>query len=99
MLFQGIGLDQQSRCCHYHSALDIVSLKCGMCQAYYACYKCHDAMETHSFEPTRASEPFPVLCGVCLRFLSLSDYKSSACPYCQSAFNPNCQRHANIYFT
>ncbi len=41
----GIGLDSSSRCYHYHTKLDIVALKCAVCQKYYACYKCHDALE------------------------------------------------------
>ncbi|HHL9829812.1 TPA: hypothetical protein ACRBSW_001437 [Streptococcus pyogenes] len=36
----GIDLDQEYRCLHYHTPLDIVGLKCAFCQTYYACYHC-----------------------------------------------------------
>ncbi|HGL8834083.1 TPA: CHY zinc finger protein [Streptococcus agalactiae] len=81
----GIGLDSSSRCYHYHTKLDIVALKCAVCQKYYACYKCHDALEEHCFAATKSDEMFPVLCG--------------SCPYCRMLFNPNCQRHDSIYFS
>ena len=35
----GLLVDDQSRCQHYHSTLDIVALKCFECQKYYACYQ------------------------------------------------------------
>lgn len=97
-MFHGLELDSQSRCQHYHSALDIVSLKCKACQRYYACFQCHDSLEEHDFLAASIEEPYPVLCGVCLSYLSLSDYKTGACVHCQSPFNPNCQRHEAIYF-
>lgn len=98
MLFHGLGLDAQSRCQHYHSQLDIASLKCSYCERYYACYRCHDALESHTFKATLSSEPYPVLCGVCLSYLTLKDYKNGTCPVCQSAFNPACYLHDAIYF-
>lgn len=97
-LFYGLDLDQHSRCRHYHSELDIVALKCGKCQRYYACYQCHDALTDHVFQAASANEPHPVLCGVCRQQLSLSDYKTGACPICQSPFNPKCSNHYDIYF-
>lgn len=72
----GIGLDSSSRCYHYHTKLDIVALKCSVCQKYYACYKCHDALEEHCFAATKSDETFPVLCGSCRQMLTLKEYKT-----------------------
>lgn len=95
----GIGLDSSSRCYHYHTKLDIVALKCAVCQKYYACYKCHDALEEHCFAATKSDEMFLVLCGSCRQMLTLKEYKTGFCPYCRMLFNPNCQRHDSIYFS
>ena len=46
----GLDLDEVGRCSHYHGSNDIVALKCGSCQAFYACYRCHDAICDHSFK-------------------------------------------------
>ncbi len=48
---QGLLVDDESRCVHYHSEKDIVSLQCYECKKYYACYQCHNTMETHVFLP------------------------------------------------
>ena len=45
----GLLVDDESRCQHYHTELDIVALKCFQCQKYYACYQCHDSLEDHKF--------------------------------------------------
>ena len=90
--------DQAGRCRHYHSQLDIVALKCAACQKYYACYRCHDEVADHHFVASSKSEPYPVLCGNCFRLLSKKQYLLGYCPYCQTAFNPNCRFHHQIYF-
>ncbi|WP_082385509.1 CHY zinc finger protein [Streptococcus phocae] len=94
----GIACDQNYRCQHYHSELDIVGLKCAACQRYYACFSCHDLLADHTFHPTNQQEPYPVICGGCHRYLSRCDYKLGACPFCRSAFNPACHKHSDIYF-
>ncbi|MFC3927964.1 CHY zinc finger protein [Streptococcus caprae] len=99
MKFYGLGLDSQSRCLHYHTELDIVSLKCQACQRYYACYQCHDSMEDHHFRASLPTEIYPVLCGVCEKLLTKDQYEQGACPYCTSPFNPKCKLHALIYFS
>ncbi|AAV62269.1 unknown protein [Streptococcus thermophilus CNRZ1066] len=43
----GLLVDNESRCQHYHTELDIVALKCFDCLKYYACYQCHDSLEEH----------------------------------------------------
>lgn len=48
---QGLLVDDEGRCVHYHGEKDIVSLQCYECKKYYACYQCHNAIETHVFRP------------------------------------------------
>ncbi|MFD0845206.1 CHY zinc finger protein [Streptococcus saliviloxodontae] len=100
-MIYGLDLDRESRCRHYHSQLDIVALKCFLCQRYYACYKCHNACQNHSFAPYPLSrrEDLVVICGVCHKEMTIADYKEvSACVACQSPFNPRCHLHEAIYF-
>lgn len=94
----GEELDQEGRCRHYHTDLDVVALKCAKCGRYYACYHCHDALEDHSFVPTDETEPYPVLCGSCGQRLTYEEYSKGHCPYCGHPFNPRCSRHHDIYF-
>ncbi len=90
--------DSQGRCIHYHSELDIIANKCGKCGKFYACYRCHDQLEDHSFEPVAPNEKDTVLCGVCQRLFSYDEYsKLKACPQCKSAFNPRCALHKSCY--
>lgn len=98
MTILGIQLDVAGRCQHYHSELDIVALKCDLCQHYYACYQCHDILENHPFQAISIKDSKPILCGNCKTFLSFSKYKLGHCPHCVHPFNPNCQKHHIIYF-
>ena len=98
---QGFLVDKQTRCIHYHSELDIIALQCYDCKKYYACYRCHDSLENHPFEPYPLSliQDKPILCGVCLKLLTYKQYKESlSCPFCFSRFNPGCQNHKERYF-
>lgn len=82
---QGFLVDKQTRCIHYHSKLDIIALQCYDCKKYYACYRCHDSLENHLFEPYPSSliQDKPILCGVCLNLLTYKQYKESlSCPFC-----------------
>lgn len=94
----GINLDKDSRCTHYHGDNDVVALKCNKCQKYYACYKCHDELESHSFVPIAIDEPSPVLCGHCYSKLTFEEYQLGHCITCNHTFNPNCKKHSTIYF-
>ncbi|MDQ0223380.1 CHY zinc finger protein [Streptococcus moroccensis] len=98
-MFYGLEIDGESRCLHYHSPLDVVVLKCGQCQRYYACYECHDALEDHNFLATGPDVEYPVLCGVYKTYLTQQEYQDGACPHCQHPFNPKCALHKSIYFT
>ena len=38
MVIYGVDLDSEGRCRHYHTACDVVALKCSKCQEYFAGY-------------------------------------------------------------
>ncbi len=98
----GIDLDPQTRCGHYHSALDIIAIKMKCCGAYYACKDCHDALADHTAEVWPRSEwnQLAVLCGSCGMELTVAQYLgcSDKCPGCSSPFNPRCRNHYHFYF-
>ncbi|MGT2887969.1 CHY zinc finger protein [Streptococcus didelphis] len=95
----GLDLDKETRCRHYHTARDIAALKCQTCQKYYACYICHDSLESHSFKASSKAEAYPVLCGACRKVMSRLAYEKGYCPYCSKPFNPKCSAHKAIYFS
>lgn len=95
-------VDAETRCAHWHSAVDIVALRCGCCDAFYPCASCHEATVGWAFTPwplARADEP-AVLCGACRTLLTPEAYLASgdACPSCGAAFNPGCRAHHGLYF-
>lgn len=94
----GILVDDESRCQHYHTKLDIIANRCSVCRKLYACYQCHDQLEDHPFGPVNPSDPDSVMCGVCGRTFSYNEYhQCCSCPDCGSAFNPRCSLHKDIY--
>ena len=95
MEIHGLDLDQAGRCRHYHLA--VAALKCSRCQKYYACYRCHDALENHHFMACER-ENWPVLCGICGCLMQFAQYQQGSCPRCGHDFNPGCRRHCQIYF-
>lgn len=101
MKIYGLLVDDESRCIHYHSEKDVIALQCYACKHYYACYQCHNALEDHVFSPypLALTQDRPILCGVCKRLLTYATYKDvTACPSCQSPFNPGCKQHHSYYF-
>jgi len=101
-LVRGIAVDEQTRCAHYHTDRDVIAIKFACCEAYYPCFRCHDACADHETErwPREAFEEPAVLCGVCGTELSVAEYLDCehACPNCAISFNPGCRRHADRYF-
>lgn len=97
----GLTVDNETRCIHYHSFVDIVAIKFACCQKFYPCYQCHDACENHGigrWEPTQFNE-HAIMCGICKTTLSIHDYMTTQhCPTCQHLFNAGCQKHYHIYF-
>ncbi len=99
---KGVDLDPQTRCAHYHSALDIIAIRMACCGTYYACRECHDALADHeaTLVPASAWEAPGVLCGACGIEISVKAYMAgdSQCPGCGAAFNPGCKTHLHLYF-
>ena len=99
---RGIDVDPQTRCAHYHSALDIIAIRMKCCDEYYACKECHEALAGHPIEvwPRAEWNEKAILCGACGTDLTINEYLGSAyrCPACGAAFNPGCGRHAHFYF-
>lgn len=98
----GIGLDAQTRCAHYKTALDIIAIKMKCCGIYYACKDCHKALADHPIEVWPQAEWIEraVLCGACGYEMSIAQYMAGGyqCPACGAAFNPGCRKHCHFYF-
>jgi len=102
IIVNGKPTDQQTRCVHYHSSLDIVAIKFSCCEAYYCCYYCHEEGADHPARvwPQTAFDQKAVLCGVCKNEMSIAQYKTAnySCPFCNAPFNPKCANHDHLYF-
>ncbi len=98
----GINIDGETRCAHYHSEFDVIAIKFACCNRYFPCHLCHEALADHSIirRPEKRFEEFCVLCGRCGRLLTATEYlnSSSSCPNCTGAFNPGCALHRHLYF-
>lgn len=98
----GVDVGPETRCAHYGSDRDVIALRLGCCEAFFACHRCHEAVTDHESEPwprERFGEP-AVLCGVCTTSLSVTAYLDAdhTCPACGAAFNPGCRNHYDRYF-
>ena len=95
---RGVAVDAKTRCTHYDSELDVIALRFPCCDAYYPCFRCHEAVAGHDPEraPREAFDDPAVLCGVCGATLSVRAYLD--CPECDASFNPGCRRHHDRYF-
>lgn len=98
----GKPIDQQTRCQHWHSELDVIAIKFKCCEKYYPCFSCHEEEADHEPKvwPKSEFDSKAILCGVCGTELSISDYQNSnnSCPNCKAAFNPGCSKHYHLYF-
>jgi uncharacterized CHY-type Zn-finger protein len=99
---RGADLDDETRCAHWHSPLDIVAIKMKCCGVYYACKGCHDALADHPIEvwPRAEWDVLAILCGACGTEMRARDYLDSGdvCPACGAGFNPGCHSHRHLYF-
>ena len=99
---RGVDLDAQSRCAHYHSAVDIVAIRTMCCGVYYACSACHAALAGHAIVrwPRDRWETDAIRCGNCASEMSIAAYMAAddRCPTCAAAFNPRCRDHYDQYF-
>lgn len=99
---QGVGMDGETRCVHYHTEKDIIAIKFKCCGTYYACYSCHEALAGHPAEVWERSrfDEKAILCGSCGHELTINEYLTCGfrCPNCGTLFNPKCSLHAPLYF-
>lgn len=95
-------IDDQTRCKHYHSPLDVISIKFKCCNEYYPCYECHKECTDHepATWPKEEWNTHAILCGVCKNELTITGYFNAGnhCPNCNAGFNPGCSRHYHLYF-
>jgi len=102
VVVKGRVIDEQTRCLHYHSPLDIIAIKFKCCNEYYSCYECHEEEAGHNSEVWKRNEfdTKAILCGVCGNEMAVHEYLTSNdhCPHCNSAFNPSCSKHYHLYF-
>ncbi|RNE62384.1 CHY zinc finger protein [Cryobacterium tepidiphilum] len=97
----GRPVDEQTRCVHYHSPLDVVAIRFRCCNEYYPCHLCHEEQAGHPAGPWPVSEQdaAAVLCGVCRSELAIREYLTADdCPRCGAGFNPGCRLHSRFYF-
>lgn len=99
---KGKPVDEQTRCVHYKSALDVIAIKFKCCDTYYPCFFCHEETAGHPAEvwPATEFDTPAILCGVCKHQMTIGEYFNSRyqCPSCNAAFNPKCSNHNHLYF-
>lgn len=94
-------VDDETRCIHYHSDVDVVAIKFKCCGDYYPCHACHEETAGHPIElwPTAEQGTPGILCGVCKSELPIDEYmRRDECPRCGALFNPGCRLHSHLYF-
>lgn len=97
----GPTVDDETRCIHYRTPLDVIAIRFACCGEYYPCHLCHAETAGHPAGqwPLEDRGERAVLCGVCRHELRIDDYLvSDACPSCAAAFNPGCKLHTELYF-
>jgi uncharacterized CHY-type Zn-finger protein len=101
-MVEGLVLDRQTRCLHYHGAKDVIAIRPPGAESFFACLECHQARTGTPQLPWALTDrsAYAVLCGVCGCVMRIEDYRNSGskCPHCQAAFNPGCQAHWPLYF-
>ncbi len=94
-------VDDETRCVHYRTPLDVVALEFACCEEFYPCHRCHAESVDHPAQvwPRESRDREAVLCGACGHRLSIAAYLGATrCPHCDAAFNPGCAAHAHLYF-
>lgn len=98
----GVDIDAQTRCGHYHGPDDVLAIRLACCDVFYACRECHDELADHPavvWQSDRFKEK-ALLCGRCQKAFSIHAYLRDPehCPSCSGLFNPNCRLHHHLYF-
>ena len=99
---EGVDVDPQTRCRHYHGEKDIIAIRFRCCGRWFPCFECHSEMTDHKAGVWPAGEfkERAILCGACGHRLSIKGYLTcdSVCTNCGSSFNPGCAKHYHLYF-
>ena len=104
---KGKAVDDNTRCIHWHSSLDVIALKLKCCGQYHCCISCHDELAFHAVQRYNIDEEPDrkvIVCGCCKHEMSFQEYKSCdrdstfACAQCKAPFNPGCKLHYHLYF-
>ena len=56
LYIKGKTVDNQTRCVHYHSDLDIIAIKFRCCNNYYPCFSCHEEATNHKVQTWNKNE-------------------------------------------
>ena len=97
----GRTVDDETRCVHYATEVDIVAIRFACCDRYYPCHACHEEAESHPVvvRPRAEWDAPGILCGACGTELSVTAYRAGeSCPACSADFNPRCRLHWDLYF-
>ncbi|WP_309071631.1 CHY zinc finger protein [Arthrobacter sp.] len=97
----GPTVDDQTRCIHYRTVLDVVAIKFKCCGEFYPCHLCHAETADHAAAvwPAGEQDTEAILCGVCKETMRIRDYLGAdACSSCRAPFNPGCRLHKHLYF-
>jgi uncharacterized CHY-type Zn-finger protein len=94
-------VDDETRCIHYCSPLDVIAIRFACCLDFYPCHICHAVIADHPAEqwPVGERNQRAVLCGVCGHLVTVVEYlDAESCPDCTAPFNPGCKLHLELYF-
>jgi uncharacterized CHY-type Zn-finger protein len=94
-------VDDETRCIHYRTPLDVIAIEFACCGEFYPCHLCHAETADHAAEqwPIEKRDEPALLCGVCGHVLTIADYLvADSCPACLALFNPGCKLHTEYYF-
>lgn len=97
----GRTVDDQTRCVHYNTALDVVAIRFKCCGEFYPCHLCHGEAADHDVMvwPPEEGHQHAILCGVCWETMAIGKYLAAdGCSNCGAPFNPGCRLHKHLYF-
>ncbi|HEY0260580.1 MAG TPA: CHY zinc finger protein [Lacisediminihabitans sp.] len=94
-------VDEETRCIHYRTPLDVIAIRFACCGEFYPCHLCHAETADHPAAqwPVDSRDERAVVCGLCWHRLTIAEYlDADVCPACAAPFNPGCKLHTHFYF-
>ncbi|CAB4256086.1 similar to Saccharomyces cerevisiae YKL084W HOT13 Zinc-binding mitochondrial intermembrane space (IMS) protein involved in a disulfide relay system for IMS import of cysteine-containing proteins [Maudiozyma barnettii] len=97
-------VDDQTRCIHWNSQLDVMAIKFKCCQTFYPCFECHQEVANHDpirydLKIEKDATTSTILCGICHNEMTFNEYSNGIkCTSCLTDFNPGCKLHYGLYF-